>query len=160
MRNEQGNRIQLKRDKVRNLETLTSPSGHTISFKYDGSNRIIEAEDNSGNIRRYFYNSSGHLESLSDGSHMLYRFGYEPLLHERGYDPYLMTTVSDGDGKVLLKNFYKDGRVSEQRLADGEVIRCEYLYDLQHNLIGTTVTLPSGEVKHFRFYKGITYASE
>src|ERR1022692_284811 len=112
MRDEHGNHIQLKRDKARNLQQLISPSGHTITFKYDTSDRIIEAEDNAGHIRKYSY-LSGYLETVSDDARVLYRFEYDPL-HARGY---LMTRVLDGSGRVLLKNVYKDGsRVSEQRL--------------------------------------------
>jgi len=156
MRDEHGNRIQLKRDRVRNLQQLISPSGRTITFKYDPSNRIVEAEDNTGHIRRYSYDPSGHLETVSDDARVLYRFRYKPLHH--GYDPYLMTRVSDGNGRVLLKNVYKDtSRVSEQRLANGDVYRYDYVLDSQRNLVQTTVTLPSGEAKSFFFYHGIPY---
>jgi YD repeat-containing protein len=158
MRDEHSNRIRLKRDNVRNLQKLLSPSGHTISFKYDDASRIVEAQDDAGTIRKYTYNPSGHLETVSDDAHTLYRFEYEPLLHERGYDPYLMTTVLDGNGRVLLKNIYSvASRVSEQRLANGDVYRYTYVFDNKHNVIQTTVTLPSGEPKSFSFYSGIRY---
>jgi YD repeat-containing protein len=97
-------RIQLKRDKKRNLEQLLSPSGRTISFKYDAADRIVEATDDTGDVRKYFYDSSGHLESIADASHLLYRFKYSPLIHSPGYDPYVMTAVIDGRGTVLLQN--------------------------------------------------------
>jgi YD repeat-containing protein len=77
MHDEKGNRILLKRDKVRNLAELVSPAGHGITFKYDGSNRIIEARDDAGNIRKYSYGVNEQLETVSDGAHVLYRFGYE-----------------------------------------------------------------------------------
>lgn len=156
MQDAQGNRIQLKRDKVRNLQELISPSGHTITFKYDGSDRIIEAEDDAGHVRKYSYNASGHMESVADASQLLYRFEYEPLLHERGYDPYLMTLIRDGNGSVLLRNMYKvNSRVSEQRLANGDVYRYDYLFDKKYSVVETTVTLPSGETKRFSFHDGI-----
>lgn len=158
MRDEHGNRIQLKRDNVRNLQQLISPSGHAITFKYDDASRIVEAQDDAGTVRKYAYNPSGHLETVSDGAHALYRFEYEALLHERGYDPYLMTAVLDGNGRVLLKNVYRDAsRVSEQRLANGDVYRYNYQFDNRHNVIQTTVTPPSGESKNFSFYNGIRY---
>jgi YD repeat-containing protein len=52
-----GHRIQLKRDKTRNLQQLISASGRTITFKYDAADRIIEAMDDAGNIRKYSYDS-------------------------------------------------------------------------------------------------------
>lgn len=160
MRDEHNNRIQLKRDKMRNLQQLISPSGHTITFKYDDASRIVEAQDDAGTIRKYTYNPSGHLETVSDDAHTLYRFEYEPLLHERGYDPYLMTAVLDGNGRVLLKNVYRDAsRVSEQRLANGDVYRYNYQFDNKHNVIQTTVRPPSGESKSFSFYNGIPYTN-
>jgi YD repeat-containing protein len=158
MRDEQGNRIQLKRDPGRNLQQLISPSAHTLTFKYDETNRIVEAGDDAGAFRRYSYNPSGHLEAVSDEAHTIYRFEYQELLQARGYDPYLMTAVLDGAGRVLLKNVYKDAsRVSEQSLANGDVYRYDYLFDNKHSVIQTTVTLPSGEAKSFSFYNGIPY---
>lgn len=61
-----------------------------------------------------------------------------------------MTAVRDASGKVLLHNSYLWGRVSKQKLANGQV----YRYDYQ--LRGTevtqcTVVLPSGEKRVFSF---------
>jgi len=67
-----------------------------------------------------------------------------------------MTRIMDGNGRVLLMNIYKDNsRVSEQRLANGDVYRYDYLFDRKYNVIETTVTLPSGEIKRFFFHEGI-----
>lgn len=152
--------IHLKRDQRRNLAQLTSPSGRTITFKYDSAGRIVEAADDAGNIRRYSYDASGHLESVADGSHVLYRFDYEPILHDPGYDPYLITQIRDGAGKVLLQNSYADrSRVSEQRLANGEVYHYDYLFRYDKNrrqsdIVETIVRGPNGERK-FLFEQGI-----
>ena len=155
MRDAKGHRIELKRDPARNLDRLTSPSGHTISFKYDKASRIVEARDDAGNLRQYTYNSTGHLETVSDGSRVLYRFEYENLLHSQGFDPYLMTSVTDGSGRELMRNWYEDGsRVSKQRLADGETLLYDYLFDSKYNVAEAIVTLPSGESKKFFFENG------
>lgn len=151
-----GNRIQLKRDNVRNLQQLISPSGRTISFKYDEGNRIVEASDDAGNVRRYTYDYGGHLRIVQDANQVLYRFEYEPLLNARGYDRYLLTAVKDGNGKTLLENRYRDrSRVSQQILANKDVIGFDYIFDAQHNVIATIVTLPSGRTRRFLFKDGI-----
>ena len=152
MRDAEGHSIRLKRDKVRNLEELISPSGHTIAFKYDGD-RIIEADDDAGYIRKYSYDPSGHLETVSDGSRILYRLEYQHLLNEAGYDPWLLTAILDGDWRLILRNKYLWGRVSEQRLASGEVYRYEYQLN-GREVLQTTVILPSGERKLLSFRNG------
>lgn len=150
----EGHRIQLKRSNVRNLEELISPGGHMISFKYDPADRIVEAEDDAEHVRKYAYDSRGHLETVSDGSGVLYRFEYAPLMHEMGYDPWLLTAVLDGNWNILLQNKYLWGRVSEQKLADGELWRYEYRLK-GREVLQTTVTLPSGQRKEFSFRDGI-----
>lgn len=72
-----------------------------------------------------------------------------------GYEPYFMTSITDGKGTELLRNWYADSRVSEQRLADGKTYRYDYLFDRQHNVVETTVTLPSGERKKILFQNGV-----
>jgi len=156
MRNVDGNRIQLKRDKVRNLEILVSPLGHTITFKYDESNRIVGAVDDGGNTRKYSYDATGHLATVSDDKHLLYRFHYELLLHAPGYDPYLMTVLEDGDGKTLLRNRFNDrGEVATQTLADGQVIQYDYLYDRHGRIVETIIVRPGVSARHVFFKDGI-----
>ena len=149
-----GNRIQLKRSKVRNLEELISPTGHTITFKHDGADRIVEAQDSNGHIRKYSYDPTGHLQTVSDHSRILYRFEYQPLLKDAGYDPWLLTAVLDGNWNVLLRNKYLWGRVSEQRLSDGKIYRYEYQLK-GREVLRSTVVLPSGEKKVFSFSNGV-----
>jgi len=155
----QGHRVELKRSKVRNLEQLISPSGSMIQFQYDSSDRITEAKDDRGNVRRYSYDTSGHIATVSDAAHVLCRFEYAPLLRERGYDPWLLTRVLDGGWNVLLENNYLWGRVAEQKLADNEVFKYEYKLN-DREVEQTTVTLPSGVRKVFSFHGGIVAASQ
>ncbi|PYX44038.1 MAG: hypothetical protein DMG79_21275 [Acidobacteria bacterium] len=70
-----------------------------------------------------------------------------------GYDPWLLTAILDGDWNLLLRNKYSWGRISEQRLGDGEVFRYEYRLE-ERNVLRTTVTLPSGVKKIFSFRDG------
>jgi YD repeat-containing protein len=156
MRDADGHRIQLKRDKLRKLEQLVSPSGHTITFKYDEADRIVEATDDAGNVRKYSYDPTDHLESVSDESHLIYRFEYAPLLPLAGYDPYLMTAIIDGRGQVLLRNIYKvsdGGRISEQRLDNGDVYRYGYIF-VKDEIVETIVDDPIGKRK-FLFRHGV-----
>ena len=155
MRDAKGHRIELKRDAARNLDTLISPSGHTINFKYDNASRIIEAHDDAGNVRKYTYDSHGYVETVSDGSRVLYRFGYEKLLRSPGPELYLMTRVTDGGGRELIRNWYEEGgRIFKQRLADGQIYLYDYLFDSSYNVTEAAVTLPTGEKKKFFFAGG------
>jgi YD repeat-containing protein len=154
MVDEEGNRIHLKRSKVRNLEQLISPNRHTITFKYDSSDRITEARDDAGHLRTYTYGYGGHVDSVNDGSHVLYRFEYQRLMTGTDNDPWLLTAVLDGDWNILLRNKFSNGRVTRQDLGDGQSIRYEYLFK-RNELIQTTVSLPSGQKKTFNFKDGI-----
>jgi len=70
------------------------------------------------------------------------------------HDPWLLTSVIDGEGKVLLHNRFLLGRVSEQLLIDGQTIH--YEYTLQgRDVLQTVVTLPSGEKKTLSFKDGM-----
>lgn len=156
-----GHHIQLKRDAKRNLQQLISPSGHTITFKYDDADRIIEASDDAGNVRRYSYDTTGHLRVVSNASHPLYRFEYEARLHFAGYDPYLMTAIYDYRGKLLLQNTYNEsdaGKISEQRLSNGDVYRFKYT-TVKYNVVETIVDGPMGQ-RRFFFQDGILTKEE
>ena len=95
MDDSQGHRIQLRRDKVRNLKEIVSPGGHTIRLQYDAADRIVEAEDDAGHVRKYSYDAGGHLETVSDGTQTLYQFEYQRLVNDAGYEPWLLTAIVD-----------------------------------------------------------------
>jgi hypothetical protein len=106
-------------------------------------------------VREYLYDATGHLETVSNATELLYRFKYQALLNERGYDPYLMTQIEDGTGGVLLQNEFEDhSRVSAQKLADGQIVRYEYLYNRPRDIIETRVTMPDGSQQRVFFKEG------
>ena len=151
MRDANGHRLKLQRDNHRNLEQVVSPSGRIVSFKYDGADRISTAVDDAGNVRKYSYDSTGHLETVADVSHVLYRFEYADLLHSPGYDPYLMTRIIDGKGRVLLQNSYENGRMSAQKLANGDLYKYGYIF-VKNEIVETIVNGPNGKVRFFFEY--------
>ena len=153
MDDSQGHRIQLRRDKVRNLKEIVSPGGHTIRLQYDAADRIVEAEDDAGHVRKYSYDAGGHLETVSDGTQTLYQFEYQRLVNDAGYEPWLLTAIVDGKKNLLLRNRYWRGRVSEQALTDGKTYHFEYDL-LDGDSVRTTLTLPSGDKKIFFFRDG------
>lgn len=152
MRDGQGHGVKFIRDSQRNLTELISPSGYRMTFKYDEAARIIEARDDVGDVRKYSYGPEGLLETVSDGSHVLYRFRYQDLLDAPGYEKYLMASITDGEDRLLLRNTYADGsRVSQQTLANGDTFRCAYDIDSRGDMHESSVTLPNGATKRFSF---------
>jgi YD repeat-containing protein len=134
MRNPQGQRIQLERDAQRNLRRLTSPNGRTIEFQYDGT-RIKEASDDQGRAVGYWYDSAGRIYAVTDNAKHVSSFTYEQGL---------MTSIQDETSRVLLRNRYENGRVSEQVVADGGVYHYRYVLNREGQVEQTLVTMPDG----------------
>ncbi len=154
IRDGQGHEIELRRDDARNLIELRSPSGHWIRFGHDGLNRIIEAIDDAGNVRKYSYLADGHLGTISNASRVLYHFVYDSFLNSPGFPTELMSAIMDGSGRYILQNKYVNGQVVEQRLADGSVYRYKYVVDSNNNVVSTQVTLPDSRERQFNFREG------
>ena len=163
-RDAKGHRLTWRRANQRKLEQVVSPSGRTITFKYDGADRISSAVDDLGQVRKYSYDPTRHLESVTDASHVLYRFEYSALLNFPGYDPYLMMRITDGAGRLLIQNSYERyGQISSQKLANGDLYKYEYRF-VKNEIVETIVSRPNGKAKFFfqdgRFLKrGIISAS-
>jgi YD repeat-containing protein len=134
-----GNRLQLLRDARRNLTEILTPHGRWIRFTYDPQDRIIRAETDRGDWAQYTYNGDGVMSDavFSDGRQRHYQ-----------YDGYLMTSITDGTGRVLLQNSYERGNLSGQRFANGDTY--SYHYDWSQNgswVERATVTLPNGSTQ-------------
>lgn len=132
---DKGNRLELHRDRQRNLQGIRTPGGHWIKFAYDSLSRITQASSDDGRWARYAYNADGMLESaiLSSGQERHYL-----------YDGALMTAVKDERGNVLLRNSYESGVLRKQEFGNGEVY--SYTYEWASNRKHSNkvvVTLPN-----------------
>lgn len=79
---------------------------------------------------------------------MLYHFDYAALLHFPGYDPYVMTRITNATGRVMLQNFYEGGKISAQKLANGDLYKYEYRF-VKNEIVETIVDGPNIKAKFF-----------
>lgn len=120
MTNNQGQKIQLVRDPQHHLMEILAPGEHWIRFNYDANGHIVHAEDDAQHWAQYQYSGNGMLVQVenSDGRKRLY-----------GYDGELLTSVTDEQGHVLLRNWYESDWIARQQYADGGIWRYGYEYD-------------------------------
>src|SRR5204862_7831586 len=79
-----------------NPAQVVSPNGRTISFTYDTSNRVTQAQDNIGRIVRYTYDSRGRLATVTDLNGGVTTYGYDTSGD--------MLTIKDARGLTFLTN--------------------------------------------------------
>ena len=137
MLDSKGDRLELRRDGQRNLQEIRTPHGHWIKFDYDDASRIMRAEDDKGKWARYEYNTDGMLNkvTLSSGSERHYI-----------YDKYLMTDITDENGRLMLHNSYRPpGILVRQQFGNGSAYSYDYdwLPDAYYSR-SVTVTMPGG----------------
>jgi YD repeat-containing protein len=137
--------VLIEREQDGNINQIVAPSGRRIVFQYDGAQRITEARDDSGVVRKYYYDPSGCLERLESNGRVVYQFVY---------DRTMLTSIRDGADREILSNSYRFGRISEQRLATGAIYLFRYVVDSSNNVVESSVLQPDGTVKSFHFRQG------
>ncbi|WP_217333072.1 RHS repeat-associated core domain-containing protein [Rhodanobacter sp. C05] len=131
-----GNQIQLTYNGGL-VDQMTSPSGRSITFSYDSSNRIKNAVDNTGRTIGYTYNSAGSLATVTYP---------DQTTEQYTYTGNLMQTMQDRRGNVWVTNQYDtNNRVIKQTLADGTY------YQFAYGTNATTVTDPNGHQEYVTF---------
>jgi YD repeat-containing protein len=118
MRDANGNSLELKRDRHRNLKEIKTPHGHWIKFNYDDLSRIKRAETDAGDWAQYEYNSDGMLINVVLSSGRQRHYDYQGML---------MTEVRDEAGRVLIHNWYEGDLLKRQAFGNGAVH--SYRYD-------------------------------
>lgn len=136
-----GNKIELVRNRKRNLEEIRGSDGASIKLIYDDHDRIVHADDGHGRWSNYKYDSSGFLTDVvhSDGTARYY-------FYERG----LLTFIRDEQERLLLHNFYDNNSrwLTRQQYGNGDTI--QYRYNLSTNgryAERAILTLPYGTPK-------------
>jgi YD repeat-containing protein len=135
----QGNVLRLIRDAARNLGEILTPHNHWIKFRYDDQSRIVRAEDDQGHSATYRYDNNGMLTDavLSSGHARHY-----------SYDGILMTAVSDENGKILVRNFYRSSSLVRQDFGAGQTFTYQYSSAATGGPYAETaeVTAPAGRI--------------
>ena len=147
MRDRYGNQISIARTngQLGNILSITAlPSGRSLSFTYDPSNRITQAKDNAGRTVNYEYDGSGRLWKVTDPMTGVTEYTYD--------SSHRMLTIKDPRGIVFLTNEYDaSGRVIKQIQADGSTHQFAYTTDGSGKIIQTDFTDPRGNVTRVEF---------
>jgi YD repeat-containing protein len=85
MRDGQGRKITIERDRHANLVRLTSPGGKTLELQYDRSHRITRAIASTGGSALYEYDVGGRLVKVQDEARRLVRYTYDRTLLRGAY---------------------------------------------------------------------------
>ena len=144
MHNPQGDEIRIARDGLRNLTRITSPHQHYIQFTYDAQQRVVEAKDEGGRFAQYGYDEKGRLEKVVANTRTLWRYTY---------DNDGMKTIADSTNRVILTITYSQERVSSIKTNDGLVYKFDYLFDVHHRVIESTMEDPAGKLTVFKVKK-------
>ena len=127
------------------ISQVISPSGRTLSFTYDNSNRVGLVTDNTGRTVNYVYDASnGTLSSVIYPDNTSEQYTYDS--NKR------MLTMRDRRGTVWVSNQYdSSGRIIEQAYADNTAYQFAYTTDSNNQVSATTVTDPSGRQQRITF---------
>jgi RHS repeat-associated protein len=154
IRDRYGNQITLTRTNGQsgNITQISATGGRWIKLTYD-SNRIIQAEDNSGRTVGYHYDANGRLDQVTDANGALTKYGWgtcsgTPIPATCNQ----IVSITDPRNKVVLTNEYDTNqRVKTQTLADG-TSKYTFVYTVTNGAVTKTdITNPNGFVRSVSF---------
>lgn len=145
IRDEQRDKLELKRNWKRNLLEIVTPHGHWIKFTYDDQARITKAEDDTGKWVRYGYSADRY-------GMLLYAISSSGQERHYQYWGDLMTAVWDGHRHMLLWNTYDSYQsriLVRQMFSNGDIYQYRYIWDAKRKYYAdrVIVTMPDGSIQ-------------
>jgi YD repeat-containing protein len=137
MRGAGGNSVKVERTRKRDLQRITSPSGHWIAFDVDPSGHIVKAEDDSRRAVNYTYDAAGRLVVV-EAPRGTTRYAYDLA----------QLVAIEENGKKLVDFGYRNGRIAQVSFRNDRTYRFRYEFDQNgaRRLIRTFVQSPDGKV--------------
>ncbi len=129
-----GNTIKIVRNPTAPVQItqVTDPVGRSLSFAYDGSNRITSITDPIGRTVQYTYNSQGSVATFTDPAGGVTKYTYDANNN--------LLTVTDARGILQVQNTLdSNGRVIQQLRPDGGILT--FAYGLLNPLAATSPAL-------------------
>ncbi|MBC2582946.1 DUF6531 domain-containing protein, partial [Clostridium sp. DJ247] len=132
------NTIIIDYDGEGNIETMISPGGKKLFFKYNYG-KIVEIADNVGRKTAYEY----------DGDNLINVYFPNEGVLIYTYKDNLITAITDQDGNTYVKNEYDEsGRVIKQYDREGNIIDVEYN---DKDMENTFIHRSTGLVEKYRY---------
>ena len=101
------------------ITQITDPVGRSLSFTYDGFDRITSILDPIGRTVLYTYNGQGSLATVTDAAGGVTTYAYDSSNR--------ITDITDARGILFLHNDYDgNGKVIKQTTADGGITTFAY----------------------------------
>jgi RHS repeat-associated protein len=144
------------------LLTKTDPFGHTLSWRYDASGRMVQMQDPGGGVYQYSYdNSAGNLTGVTypDGSTRSY--SYNESAHTGGTNlPQALTGITDENGtRFATFTFDSRGRGTGTEHAGG-VEKFTVSYANTNPGAAATVVDPLGTTRAYQFQTKLSYMKD
>jgi YD repeat-containing protein len=150
VKNANGERLTVQRDRDGNILRITSPHGHFVSVTDDSDGRITRVEDDSHRWVTYRYNDKGCLVEAVSWRHERQTFAYDsqynmtfvhetapPTKHAEAYD-------------FEIHNFYdRHNRFSRQWASGGVAYSAKYTTDSDGHIRENDVQGPTGLSRYF-----------
>jgi YD repeat-containing protein len=128
-----GNEVRLSRKKNGDLEQILSPSGRWIKLRFN-KERMIEAEDSSGNVVQYSYDNGNRLETVRYPAGNTTKYSYDSGNR--------ITAIEDSSQGISLRSRYDDyGVLIEESIGNGLSYRFQHKDSWNVDVID-----PSGEL--------------
>jgi RHS repeat-associated protein len=143
------------------LLTKTNAFGHTLSWKYDSSSRMVEMQDPAGGIYQYGYDTFGNMTQVTypDGSTRSY--AYNESANTAGANlPQALTGITDENGiRFATYKFDSRGRGTSTEHAGGVN---KYTLSYANTSPGATATVvdPLGTSRSFQFQALLTHMKD
>jgi YD repeat-containing protein len=141
IKNAQGERLTINRDRDGNILKITSPHGHTVSIQHDSEGRITQAVDDAGHWVKYEYDEHGALKKAVNCSGATQEFRYDASFNMISARE--VTPAVDGHPacQVTVRNWFdKKNRFAGQKVSNGIFASVNY------------TTAPNGKIREVRLH--------
>jgi len=119
IKNSQGDRLTIRRDRDGNILRIISPHGHTVSIEHDSEERITKATDDVGHWVKYEYDEHGGLKKAVNWSGATQTFRYDTSFNM--ISAHEFTPAVDGHPacQVTVRNWFdKKNRFAGQKVSN------------------------------------------
>ena len=140
-------RYEMKRDSSGALLEIVSSAGTSLHFENDANHRIHRITASNGRSMEYDYSEAGSLVRVSASDGFIESYSYD--------DKGQMLTAAYGDGQAaaLTNEYFVDGYIKTQTLANGKALR--YGYSRQGTSIKNSyITYPNGLETYVQYERG------